>query len=100
LTENEQESINSKVILLQKRGPALGRPHAEVIQISRHSNMKELIVQHQGRPLPILFAFDPNRCGQLLVGGDKTGDDRWYDKNVPIADNIYIVERIDHPTDN
>lgn len=89
LTEDEQESVNTKVILLQKRGPALGRPHADVIQISRHSNMKELIVQHHGRPLRILFVFDPNRCGQLLVGGDKTGDDRWYDKNVPIADNIY-----------
>src|ERR1039457_767692 len=64
LTEDEQESVNSKVILLQKRGPALGRPHADVIEISHHSNMKELIVQHQGRPLRILFAFDPNRCGQ------------------------------------
>jgi len=89
LTLEEQESVNSKVILLQKRGPALGRPHADIIQISSHSNMKELIVQHQGRPLRILFAFDSNRCGQLLIGGDKTGDDRWYDRNVPIADNIY-----------
>ncbi len=25
----------------------------------------------------------------LLVGGDKTGDDRWYDKFVPVADNLY-----------
>jgi hypothetical protein len=25
----------------------------------------------------------------LLIGGDKTGDDRWYDVNVPIADRLY-----------
>jgi hypothetical protein len=25
----------------------------------------------------------------LLVGGDKTGDDRWYDKFVPVADDLY-----------
>jgi hypothetical protein len=25
----------------------------------------------------------------LLVGGDKTGDDRWYEKSVPIADRLY-----------
>ena len=29
------------------------------------------------------------------MGGDKTGDDRWYEKNVPLADQLdenYIVE--------
>jgi hypothetical protein len=25
----------------------------------------------------------------LLLGGDKTGDDRWYEKNLPPADQIY-----------
>jgi hypothetical protein len=25
----------------------------------------------------------------LLIGGDKTGDDRWYDVNVPVADRLY-----------
>jgi hypothetical protein len=25
----------------------------------------------------------------LLLGGDKTGDGRWYEKNVPLADQIY-----------
>jgi len=24
----------------------------------------------------------------LLIGDDKTGDDRWYDRYVPIADHI------------
>ncbi len=37
----------------------------------------------------MLYAFDPRRVAILLIGGDKTGDDRWYDKYVPLADKIY-----------
>jgi len=25
----------------------------------------------------------------LLIGGDKTRDDRWYETNVPVADRLY-----------
>jgi hypothetical protein len=25
----------------------------------------------------------------LLIGGDKTGDDRWYEVHVPMADRLY-----------
>ncbi len=37
----------------------------------------------------LLYIFDPRRVALLLWGGDKTGDDRWYEKNVPLADQIY-----------
>ncbi len=77
------------MLLLQRFGPALKRPHADVIASSRHPNMKELIVQHQGRPYRVLYALDPRRCAILLVGGDKTGDPRWYDSFVPLADRLY-----------
>lgn len=43
----------------------------------------------QGRPYRVLYAFDPRRVGILLIGGDKTGDDRWYDRLVPLADRLY-----------
>jgi DNA-binding transcriptional ArsR family regulator len=33
--------------------------------------------------------FDPRRVALLLLGGDKTGDDHWYEKNVPLADRLY-----------
>ena len=51
--------------------------------------MRELRIQHGGRPYRVLYAFDPRRVAILLIGGDKTGDDRWYDKYVPLADKIY-----------
>ena len=60
-----------------------------VIASSKHSNMKELIIQHAGRPYRVLYAFDARRCAILLVGSDKTGDDRWYEKFVRMADTIY-----------
>jgi hypothetical protein len=77
------------VLLLQRYGPALRRPHSDVIATSRHANMKELIIQHAGRPYRVLYAFDPRRSAILLIGGDKTGDDRWYERFVPIADWLY-----------
>lgn len=53
------------------------------------SHMRELRIQHEGRPYRVLYAFDPKRTAYLLLGGDKTGDDRWYEVNVPKAEKIY-----------
>jgi len=89
LTEPEQEDVNAKVLLLQRFGPSLRRPHSDVVASSKHSNMKELIIQHGGNPYRVLYAFDPRRLAILLIGGDKTGDDRWYERFVPIADRLY-----------
>ncbi|PUE08642.1 addiction module toxin RelE [Limnohabitans sp. T6-5] len=89
LTEAEQESIDASVRMLQEKGPNLGFPHTSGIELSKHSHMRELRVQHEGRPYRVLYAFDPRRCAILLLGGDKTGDDRWYEKHVPKADTLY-----------
>ena len=51
--------------------------------------MRELRVQHQGNPYRVLYAFDPRRVALLLIGGDKTGNDRWYVEYVPVADRLY-----------
>jgi hypothetical protein len=53
--------------------------------------MRELRVQSGGRPLRVFYAFDPRRAAILLVGGDKTGDDRFYEKYVPLADDLYDI---------
>jgi hypothetical protein len=84
-----QNSITAMVNLLVEQGPNLRRPYADTLKGSKISNLKELRVQHKGDPYRILFAFDPKREALLLVGGDKTGDKRWYDKLIPIADKIF-----------
>ena len=89
LSEAEQESLAASVQLLEERGPNLGFPHSSGINGSRHGHMRELRTQHEGRPYRTLYAFDPRRSAILLIGGDKTGDERWYDVNVPVADRLY-----------
>lgn len=92
LDEDEQESVASYVLLLEARGPMLGFPFSSGIKESKHAHLRELRVQHAGRPYRVLYAFDPRRVAILLIGGDKTGDDRWYEKQVPIADKTYDAQ--------
>jgi hypothetical protein len=89
LTVAEQKSLDFSISLLQEVGPALRMPHSSGIETSRHKHMRELRIQHEGRPYRVLYAFDPRRTAMLLIGGDKTGNKRWYEEYVPVADAIY-----------
>jgi len=89
LDEGETESVNSSVEVLAGSGPDLGRPQVDTLKGSRIPNLKELRIQHQGRPIRILFVFDPRRVGYLILGGDKTGDPGWYKSFIPRAEKIY-----------
>jgi hypothetical protein len=89
LSSEEQDAIDRGVYLLTEKGPNLSRPHADTVEGSLYLNMKELRCQHEGRPYRVLFAFDPRRVGILLIGGDKTGNPRWYEEYIPRADAIY-----------
>jgi len=89
LSEAEQESVAYSVGLLEALGPNLGHPHSSGIKGSKHSHMRELRIQHQGEPYRVLYAFDPLRNAILLIGGNKTGDGRWYERFAPVADRLY-----------
>jgi hypothetical protein len=89
LGEDEHKRISFSVNLLRLDGPLLKYPHSSDVKQSRHSSMRELRSQYKGRPLRTFYAFDPRRAAILLIGGDKTGDDRFYDVMVPLADRIY-----------
>ncbi len=70
-------------------GPGLPFPYSSDIRGSRHGGMPELWVQSGGRPLRVFCAFDPRRTSILLLGGDKTGNDKFYAEYVPVADALY-----------
>lgn len=89
LSAAEQAALEGSVRMLEQFGPHLARPYADSVKGSRYANMKELRTQCQGRPLRTFFAFDPRRCAILLIGGDKTGDERFYDRMIPLADRLY-----------
>ncbi|HYQ83833.1 MAG TPA: type II toxin-antitoxin system RelE/ParE family toxin [Rubrobacter sp.] len=74
--------------LLAAKGVALGFPYSSAIAGSRHA-FRELRVQSAGHPLRILYAFDPGRQAVLILGGDKTGDDRFYQRLIPKAEVIW-----------
>jgi hypothetical protein len=89
LDKAESKSVANVVDMLEELGPRLGFPHSSKIVGSSYGQMRELRIQHQGRPYRVLYAFDPRRSALLLLGGDKTGDDRWYDRTVPRADQLF-----------
>lgn len=99
LSDAEWRAVLAAIELLEEGGPALGRPAVDTIKGSRHKNMKEL--RSVGGHLRVLFAFDPKRQAILLLGGDKAGDwIGWYERNVPIADDLfddYLVWLNEHP---
>jgi len=84
-----QDAIDVVVGILQVEGPNLPFPYSSKINGSRHSHMRELRIQCQGAAYRILYAFDPRRVAVLLLGGNKGGNDRWYEENVLKADALY-----------
>lgn len=86
---DEQKPVDAVIRMLEVLGPHLGFPYSSSIVGSGHPHMRELRIQHRGRPYRVLYAFDRRRTAILLLGGDKTGDGRWYARFVPRADRLY-----------
>lgn len=91
LNEDAQVEIIAKVELLKVLGPALGRPHADTLNGSKHANMKELRASTAEQVLRVAFAFDPERSAILLVAGDKSGvsQKRFYKRLIAKADELF-----------
>ncbi|MCP5106735.1 MAG: hypothetical protein GY950_25345 [bacterium] len=89
LDDDAKEAIYKNLLILKNIGPSLGRPYVDSVKESKYKNMKELRVQNKKRLFRIFFIFDPARKAILLVGGDKRGDKRFYQRLIPIADKLY-----------
>lgn len=88
LTLAEQDRVAFSVGLLEERGVTLPHPHSSSIKGASFA-LRELRTQADGEPLRTFYAFDPSRQAVLLIGGDKTGDDRFYERMIPIAERIW-----------
>lgn len=89
LDEDDQDRIAQSVGLLEQYGPSLPFPYGSGVKGSRHGHMRESRIKAGGKQIRVLYAFNPLRNAVLLIGGDKTGDDRWYDTYIPEADKLY-----------
>jgi hypothetical protein len=83
--------VNQAILVLERNGPAEGRPLVDTVTASRIANMKELRPPSGGRSeVRILLVFDPWRSAVLLVAGDKSGQwSRWYRTAIPQAEQLY-----------
>jgi hypothetical protein len=83
--------VNQAILVLERNGPAEGRPLVDTITASRIANMKELRPPSSGRSeIRILLVFDPWRSVILLVAGDKSGKwEKWYRTAIPRAEQLY-----------
>lgn len=91
LAASAQYDISASVRQLETRGPQLPFPHSSGLHGSRYGHMRELRIQSAGKPIRIFYAFDPQRTAILLIGGDKTGNARFYQQWIPVADKLYDV---------
>ncbi|MCL2411557.1 MAG: type II toxin-antitoxin system RelE/ParE family toxin [Treponema sp.] len=89
LDEAEQDAVDRSVGLLEEKGTSLPFPYSSNVRQSKHGSMRELRSQCKGKPLRTFYVFDPRRTAILLIGGDKTGNDDFYNEMVPKADKIY-----------
>jgi hypothetical protein len=83
------------VDMLEIQGPTLPFPYSSAIKGAKFA-LRELRVQSRARPIRVFYAFDPVRQAVLLLGGDKTGNDRFYETMIPRAERIltrYLQER-------
>jgi hypothetical protein len=96
LYETDRDShrlVNQAILVLERNGPAEGRPLVDTVTASQIPNMKELRPPSSGRTeIRILLVFDPWRSAILLVAGDKSGQwTRWYRQAIPEAEQLYAT---------
>jgi hypothetical protein len=91
LEESQQEDVEATVTELERRATSLPYPYSSKVTSSKYSHMRALRIQSSGQPLRIFYAFDPRRVAMLLIGGNKKGDDLFYERMVPLADALYKV---------
>lgn len=91
LAEGVQDELLAHAKLLEVFGPQLGRPRADTLKGSKHTNLKELRFDADDGVWRVAFAFDPKRRAIVLVAGDKSGtnEKRFYQRLIKKADERF-----------
>ena len=89
LDESEQDSVAQVVDLLEEHGATLRFPYSSAIEGTSKRAPRELKIQWHGRPIRVFYGFDPIRQAVLLIGGDKTGEKRFYERMIPVAERSF-----------
>jgi len=88
LSLQEEAEVANAVGKLELLGLALGEPHASAVK-GASFGLRELRCRSGKSPLRVFYAYDPRRDAVLIIGGDKSGDARFYDRMIPKAEAIW-----------
>jgi len=89
LDDSDTDAVARVVDMLEQMGTSLPFPYSSAIKGASIA-LRELRIQSAGHPLRVFYAFDPSRQAVLLLGGDKTGDKRFYETMVPLSEKIWF----------
>lgn len=91
LSEPVQDELLGQLRVLERYGPALGRPRVDRLKGARHGNMKELRFDVHNGVWRVAFAFDPRRCAVILIAANKAGvsQQRFYRGLIKHADERF-----------
>ena len=88
LSESHQTAVMRIVDLLEALGTKLGFPYCSDLK-GTELPLRELRVKTKGSQIRIAYAFDPKRQAVLILAGDKTGNDRFYEWLIPAAEKLW-----------
>lgn len=88
LDDPDASAVARVIGLLEVKGTTLGFPYCSAIRGARYA-IRELRAQSRGEPLRVFYAFDPKRQAVLILGGNKAGNKRFYEQEVPRAERLW-----------
>jgi len=88
LSAAEQAAVFNVVAKLRALGFELSGEHCSALE-GTDLPLRELRPKRGKSPLRVVYAFDPARQAVLLIGGDKSGDAKFYRRLIPIAERIW-----------
>lgn len=85
---HDQETVEHAAELLENLGIGLGYPHSSSLKESKHA-LRELRPKQGRSPLRVIYAFDPKRDAVLIIGGDKSDDQKFYERIIGKSERIF-----------
>ena len=89
LDDQTAQDVAVAVDVLEMTGPTLGFPRSSALKGPAHP-LRELRVQSHGRPIRVVYAFDPAHRAVLLLGGIKTGSKSFYKTLIAQAERLWL----------
>lgn len=76
------------ISILRQYGVTTPFPYSSMLFGTKY-NFRELRAEIKDQPYRMIYIFDPKRNAVMLLGGNKSGEKRWYEKSIAKAEKIY-----------